>query len=156
MSETPNGGASFATKIMDFFKGWFTDDQTGQFSWQKTALSVAGVGILLWAQQNMPMLFYAAMAFLAVGTALIASGALQHNGGGTQRADIPNLEPGLDVGAPGQEIQRQQAIGNSLDTRGMSLGALHQLPVTEASSVERPDVPYAQSSISGGSQITHG
>ncbi len=143
---------SFATKTMDFFKGWFTDDTTGEFSWKKTALSVAGLGILAWAQQNMPVLFYITMAFLAVGVAMIATGTVEVTVDGRQRAQAQGLgqSPHLAQGGPQQQPILTTPEPPPLNLNGVQLGSLQSIPVaTVEGTLPRQDLPFNTASLPG-------
>lgn len=68
------GAGNFASGIGDYFKGWFTDEETGELSGKRTAISIGGLFALAWAKEHMPALFWVTMAFVALAVVMVASG----------------------------------------------------------------------------------
>ncbi len=104
---------NFASGIGDFFKGWFTDPETGEFNWKNTAISGAGLLILAWAKENMPALFWVTMAFVALAVVMVASGGNlgAFTGGARRSGQGRSREREYDGQEPQRVRQREDVPG---------------------------------------------
>lgn len=107
------GVGNYLGGMGNVFKGWFTDEETGQFSMKKTMLSLGGLLALVWAASNMSILFAVTMAFVALATYMVVGGGgMKH--WGEPRYDGPPLAPGMgrspyrEASMPQMENQMQQ------------------------------------------------